>query len=85
MALMFINGQSVAALSGQTLDVLSPIDGLAFDTIPRGETVDVDLAVKAANAAELFAQPDIDGGLIGGASLVEDEFMAICQAAVLGN
>ena len=38
-------------------------------------------SVKAANAAELFSQPDIDGGLIGGASLDLDEFMAICQAA----
>ncbi|MES1998744.1 MAG: triose-phosphate isomerase [Pseudomonadota bacterium] len=38
-------------------------------------------SVKAANAAELFSQPDIDGGLIGGASLQVDEFMAICQAA----
>lgn len=38
-------------------------------------------SVKAANAAELMAQPDIDGGLIGGASLVADEFVAICQAA----
>lgn len=38
-------------------------------------------SVKAANAGELMAQPDIDGGLIGGASLVADEFVAICQAA----
>jgi triosephosphate isomerase len=38
-------------------------------------------SVKAANAAELFSQPDIDGGLIGGASLDADEFVAICQAA----
>lgn len=38
-------------------------------------------SVKAANAAELMAQPDIDGGLIGGASLVADEFVAICRAA----
>jgi triosephosphate isomerase len=38
-------------------------------------------SVKAANAAQLFAQPDIDGGLIGGASLVAEEFMAICRAA----
>jgi triosephosphate isomerase (TIM) len=38
-------------------------------------------SVKAANAAQLFAQPDIDGGLIGGASLVGEEFMAICRAA----
>jgi triosephosphate isomerase len=36
---------------------------------------------KAANAAELFAQADIDGGLIGGASLVAAEFLAICAAA----
>jgi triosephosphate isomerase (TIM) len=38
-------------------------------------------SVKASNAAELMAQPDIDGGLIGGASLVADEFIAICRAA----
>ena len=38
-------------------------------------------SVKAANAAELFAQPDVDGGLIGGASLVAPEFLAICNAA----
>jgi triosephosphate isomerase len=38
-------------------------------------------SVKAANAAQLFGKPDIDGGLIGGASLVAEEFMAICRAA----
>ena len=38
-------------------------------------------SVKADNAAELFAQPDIDGGLIGGASLKVDDFRKICQAA----
>ncbi|HMD55398.1 MAG TPA: triose-phosphate isomerase, partial [Phycisphaerae bacterium] len=38
-------------------------------------------SVKAANAASLFAMPDIDGGLIGGASLVADDFLAICRAA----
>jgi triosephosphate isomerase len=38
-------------------------------------------SVKAANAAELFAMPDIDGGLIGGASLDATEFNAICAAA----
>jgi triosephosphate isomerase len=38
-------------------------------------------SVKAANAAELFGMPDIDGGLIGGASLVSDDFVAICRAA----
>jgi len=38
-------------------------------------------SVKAANAKELFSQADIDGGLIGGASLAADEFISICQAA----
>ena len=38
-------------------------------------------SVKAANAAELFAMADVDGGLIGGASLVAGEFTAICRAA----
>jgi triosephosphate isomerase len=38
-------------------------------------------SVKAANAAQLFGKPDIDGGLIGGASLMAEEFMAICRAA----
>lgn len=38
-------------------------------------------SVKAANAAELFAQVDIDGGLVGGASLNAKEFSAICRAA----
>ena len=38
-------------------------------------------SVKAENAATLFAQPDIDGGLIGGASLKANDFIAICRAA----
>jgi triosephosphate isomerase len=38
-------------------------------------------SMKPGNAAELMAQPDIDGGLIGGASLVADDFLAICRAA----
>ncbi len=38
-------------------------------------------SVKPDNARELFAQPDIDGGLIGGASLKAADFVAICRAA----
>ncbi len=38
-------------------------------------------SVKADNAAELFAQQDIDGGLIGGAALESEAFLAICRAA----
>lgn len=41
-------------------------------------------SVKAGNAAELFAQPDVDGGLVGGASLKADEFLAIVAAAGQG-
>ena len=38
-------------------------------------------SMKAANASELLSQPDVDGGLIGGASLKADDFVAICRAA----
>ncbi len=42
-------------------------------------------SVKPENAAGLFAQTDIDGGLIGGASLVAADFLAICAAARTGQ
>jgi triosephosphate isomerase len=38
-------------------------------------------SMNPKNAAELLAQPDIDGGLIGGASLKPDDFLAVCSAA----
>jgi len=38
-------------------------------------------SVKSDNAAQLFSQTDIDGGLIGGASLKAADFIAICRAA----
>ena len=38
-------------------------------------------SVKPDNAATLFAQPDIDGGLIGGAALKASDFVAVCRAA----
>ena len=38
-------------------------------------------SVNADNAASFFAQPDIDGALVGGASLDADAFTAICRAA----
>jgi triosephosphate isomerase len=37
-------------------------------------------SVKAANAKEIFSQPDVDGGLVGGASLISTEFAAIINA-----
>ena len=71
----------------------SPEQAQAVHAFIRGKFADLDAAiassliiqyggsVKAGNAAELMAQPDIDGGLIGGASLLADEFVAICRAA----
>jgi triosephosphate isomerase len=40
-------------------------------------------SVKGGNAAELFVMPDVDGGLVGGASLSADEFQQICAAAAV--
>lgn len=51
------------------------------DTIARHLPMLYGGSVKPANAAELFAQPDVDGGLIGGASLNAEDFLAICAAA----
>ncbi len=49
--------------------------------VARGVRILYGGSVKAGNAAELFVKADIDGGLIGGASLVADDFLAICRAA----
>ncbi len=50
-------------------------------TIGRSVRILYGGSVKASNAQELFAMPDIDGGLVGGASLKADEFARICAAA----
>lgn len=47
----------------------------------RAVTIQYGGSMNAANAQELLAQPDVDGGLIGGASLKPDDFAAIVQAA----
>ena len=49
--------------------------------VARAVTIQYGGSMNAKNAAELLAQPDIDGGLIGGASLKPDDFMAIINAA----
>ena len=51
MSSMFIGGEWVAAAGGETIPVLSPIDGKTFDSIARGRGVDVDAAVHAAHRA----------------------------------
>ena len=67
----------------------SPAEAQAVHGFLRQRLVGADAAevkvlyggsVKAANAAELFAMPDIDGGLVGGASLDAKEFLAIAAA-----
>lgn len=58
--------QFVAAQSGQSADALRLLYGGS---------------VNPGNASELFAKPDIDGGLIGGAALKSADFLSVCQAA----
>ncbi len=50
-------------------------------TIAAGIRILYGGSVKADNAEELFSMTDVDGGLIGGASLKANDFLAICQAA----
>ncbi len=51
------------------------------DTIARRIRILYGGSCKGSNAFELFSMPDVDGGLIGGASLTAQDFMAICQQA----
>ena len=51
------------------------------DEVAEDMTILYGGSCKPSNAKELFAQPDIDGGLIGGASLVAEKFAAIVKAA----
>ena len=53
-------------------------------TAGDGITIQYGGSMNAANAAELLAQPDVDGGLIGGASLKPQDFAAIVEAATKG-
>lgn len=77
-------GTGVTASPGQAQEVHAAIRaqvGVLDAEIASGLRVLYGGSVKAQNAVELFAQPDIDGGLIGGAALVANDFLAICQAA----
>ena len=77
-------GTGVTASPEQAQDVhafirakLSKLDA----NVAAGVVIQYGGSVKPSNAKELFGQPDIDGGLIGGASLDADDFIAICKAA----
>ncbi len=77
-------GTGLTATPEQAQEVHALIRGMiaALDgTIAAGLSVLYGGSVKGANAGELLAMDDIDGGLVGGASLSADEFLAICRAA----
>jgi triosephosphate isomerase len=77
-------GTGKTATAEQAQEVHAFIRNLlaAYDEgVASGIIIQYGGSVKPDNAKELFSQPDIDGGLIGGASLVAEDFMAICEAA----
>ena len=66
-----------AAIRGRLEELYSP-------ELAAGVRILYGGSVKATNAGEILAQPDIDGALVGGASLDADEFAGICLAATSG-
>ncbi|HEU5269414.1 MAG TPA: triose-phosphate isomerase [Jatrophihabitans sp.] len=66
-----------AALRGRLAELYEPELADAVRVLYGG-------SVKATNAGEILAQPDVDGALVGGASLVAEEFAGICVAAAGG-
>ncbi|HLS85619.1 MAG TPA: triose-phosphate isomerase [Burkholderiales bacterium] len=70
-------GTGKTATPGQAQEVHAFIRRRIF----KGTRILYGGSVKPANAAAIFAMPDVDGGLIGGASLVAAEFLAIAKAA----
>ena len=79
-------GTGMTATPAQAQDVHLFIRGLlqemAGERAAQAVRIQYGGSVKPANAKELFHQPDIDGGLIGGAALDADLFMAIVNAAL---
>ncbi len=61
--------------------IRKPLAGLYGETTAQGTRVLYGGSVTAANAAEFFGKPEIDGALVGGASLKAEEFLAIIRAA----
>ena len=68
--------QEVHSLIRKTLERISD------ETVSQSVRIQYGGSVKASNANELFGQPDIDGGLIGGASLDSNSFSAIVKSAI---
>ena len=77
-------GTGVTASPAQAQEVHAAIRGMVARQdadVAAGLRILYGGSVKPQNAAELFEQADVDGGLIGGAALVADDFLAICRAA----
>ncbi len=81
-------GTGKTATAQQANEVCASIRGtikeLYSDAAGDGITIQYGGSMNAANAAELLAQPDVDGGLIGGASLKPADFAVIVEAATKG-
>ena len=86
-----INGKVSPSISGETIEVTSPIDGKALTTIPRSRKEDVDLAIKSAKAAfddgrwSLQTPLDRKNVLIKWANLVEKEALELAVLGVRDN
>ena len=78
-------GTGKTATAGQANEVCaairSTVAGLYGKTAADALTIQYGGSMNAKNAAELLAQPDVDGGLIGGASLKAEDFAQIVKAA----
>ncbi len=73
---------ATAAQAGEVCGIIrSVVAGLYSRESADGLTIQYGGSMNAGNAAELLAQPDVDGGLIGGASLKPADFAAIVEAA----
>jgi len=77
-------GTGVTASTQQAQDMLAFIRGLIAEKYSKDVAEEISIlyggSCSASNANELFSQPDIDGGLIGGASLKAADFLAIINA-----
>lgn len=77
-------GTGVTASTQQAQDMLAYIRGLISEKYGKEVAEEISIlyggSCNAANAGDLFGQKDIDGGLIGGASLKADDFLAIINA-----
>ncbi|ACF46580.1 Triose-phosphate isomerase [Prosthecochloris aestuarii DSM 271] len=76
-------GKTASSLQAQEVhaSIRATVAGLYSEPAAAGVRIQYGGSVKPSNAEELFAMPDIDGGLIGGASLNAEDFVAIVKAA----